>query len=580
MTSKLGCHWLREHPDQFDFPHIEAMQYKSIKPFKPLWDNRDACANLLAVLPRDSYILARDHGLSEQKEEMWSKPEEHGKYHADEWMNKVRGGTYHLPIDRTFFLGINEPDATNGDRNAIDIYTAAFLDRLRAHGFRGGAFNFSTGHPRTVDGTPNTQADYSVFERSHQAIVKGHHIGVLHIYGTGAVPCAPGHYDRLKACTWQDVEWVVGEFGVDEHVIGGGAHDGFHEYFNGRLDDYCGWLDTAIIGINDPRIHSYQVFTYDFSHPWDSFDTHPIRAALESYQWQHTKQQPPSPGPVGSPPMKPTPAWIIAPAGARLRDVAATGATLVVVPYGSEISIIGVENIPGWMLVRYGDKAGYMAAHLIGLHAPEPLPAPPQPPVKPVEPAPSIPTGIVEPRVAQAILKVESGGRTHGEDGRIIIRFEAHIFKRYLGNDALFDQHFRYDQARPWVNQQWRRVPSKDTWQLIHTGKQADEWSVLEFANKLNTPASFMAISMGAAQIMGFNFARIGYPSAADMFVAFRDPLVQTIGFINFFLSDPALADAMRNKDWRTIAAKYNGSGAVDTYAPLLEKAYKDLGGT
>ena len=46
----------------------------------------------------------------------------------------------------------------------------------------------------------------TVFERSHRAIVDGNHIAVSHIYGTTAVPCAPGNYDRLAACPWTDVE--------------------------------------------------------------------------------------------------------------------------------------------------------------------------------------------------------------------------------------------------------------------------------------------------------------------------------------------------------------------------------------
>lgn len=287
--SKLGLHWIRVHPDSGDLAHIERMQYPSVKLFEWHWSDRDACAGLLAVLPKNAYILARDHPLSEQKEGVWHNPEAHGRSHADQWAEKVRRRQYHLPTDRTFFLGVNEPDATHGDRDAIDRYTEAYLVRLQAHGLRGGAFNFSTGHPRTVDGTPNTLADYSVFERSHAAIVRGHHIAVAHIYGTGAVPLAPGNYDRLRACTWQDVEWVIGEFGIDEHVIGGGAHVGFHGHFAGRLGDYCGWLDTAIQGIEAifPYIHSYQAYTFDYSHPWGTFDTRAIREALESYPWQH-----------------------------------------------------------------------------------------------------------------------------------------------------------------------------------------------------------------------------------------------------------------------------------------------------
>jgi murein DD-endopeptidase MepM/ murein hydrolase activator NlpD len=294
VRSLLGLHWIRVHPDQHDLPHIERMQYRSVKLFEWHWSNRDACRDLQTVLPKDAYILARDHPMSEQKQDMFANPVGTGTRHANEWAKKVATGNYHMPTERTFFLGVNEPDATSGDRNAIDLYTAAFLDRLRVHGLRGGAFNFSTGHPRTVDGTGATRADYSVFERSRQAIVAGHHIAILHIYGTTHVPCVPGHYDRLKACPWTDVEWIVGECGIDEHVIGGGNHDGYLRTM-GVGDAYCHWLDQLIMGINDKRIHSYQVFTHDFSHPWDSFDIRPIRPHLEAYNWQHVTIAPAKP---------------------------------------------------------------------------------------------------------------------------------------------------------------------------------------------------------------------------------------------------------------------------------------------
>lgn len=188
------------------------------------------------------------------------------------------------------------------------------------------------------------------------------------------------------------------------------------------------------------------------------------------------------------------------------------------------------------------------------------------------------PAGIIEPRVAQAILNVESGSRTHGADGKLIIRFEAHIFKTYLGNDDLWGRHFRVDLSKPWTDQAWRR-DAGSPWAPIHTGSQASEWEVFTFACSLNVEAACKAISMGAPQIMGFNHARIGYPSAKAMFDAFQDGQVQTIGFINFFLSDPALVDAMRRKDWREVARRYNGSGQVDHYAALLQAAYANLGG-
>lgn len=398
--SLLGCHWIRVHPDGRDLDHIGKMQYKSVKLFEWSWSDRDFCRDLLTVLPQDAYILARDHPLSEQ--EIWSDPVGTGTRHANEWADKVRSGRYHLPTDRTFFLGRNEPDATTGDRNAIDLYTESFLRRLKSHGLRGGAFNFSTGHPRTVDGTPNTKADYTIFQRSHRAIIEGDHIGCLHIYGTAAVPCAPGHFDRLKACPWQDVQWVVGEMGADEHVVGGGHHDGYLISMNGGspqgVNDYCAWLDTLIMGIADPRIHSYQVFTYDFSHPWDSFNTREIRDALESYPWKHTSVIPPPPRPVTK--------YVTAPAGLWLRSapVVDDANKLMAVPYGKAVSVTGTTG--EWAQVTFEFTSGYMFAAYLSEQEPD---GPVDPPVEP-------PTGDKWQRSIAFVLEAEGGWADNPND--------------------------------------------------------------------------------------------------------------------------------------------------------------------
>jgi hypothetical protein len=204
---------------------------------------------------------------------------------------------------------------------------------------------------------------------------------------------------------------------------------------------------------------------------------------------------------------------------------------------------------------------------------PAPPPVVPEPPTEPTEPTAS---RIIEPRVAQAILQIESGGRSHGDDGRVIIRFEAHIFKTHLSNDALWAQHFRTDGQRVWVDQMWRRSPG-EPWRHIHTGKQADEWAVFEFATQFNAEAAAKSISVGSAQIMGFHHARIGYGSATAMLRAFDRAPMQTVGFVNFCLSDPALMAAMHRKDWREVARRYNGAGNVDHYAALLQQAYAAL---
>jgi hypothetical protein len=198
-------------------------------------------------------------------------------------------------------------------------------------------------------------------------------------------------------------------------------------------------------------------------------------------------------------------------------------------------------------------------------------------PSKPDTSAPA--TGALDPHMLEAILNVESGGRAYGATGKLLIRFESHIFRSHLGNDDVWGRHFRADSVRPWVNQEWRRNEFSQ-WMPIHTGNQADEWAAFELATELNRQAAMQSISMGAGQIMGFNAKRIGYPDAQAMFSAFqRSPQAQTIGLINFVLSDSALVQAVRARDYRAIAKLYNGSGQIDVYAPRLEAAYKAVEG-
>lgn len=188
-------------------------------------------------------------------------------------------------------------------------------------------------------------------------------------------------------------------------------------------------------------------------------------------------------------------------------------------------------------------------------------------------PTPQAPIGIVDPLVAQAIIEIESGGQALSSSGDPIIRFEAHIFRQQLGNDAAFAQAFRYGSPS-WTGQE---MYINGAWEPIHTGNQQSEWAAWDNAESMNPEAAARSISMGAAQIMGFNHKRIGYPSAQAMLQAFRDSNVQVIAFLNFLMSDTTLWTAVRARDWRTIARLYNGAGNVEHYAALLERRYNQL---
>ncbi len=199
--------------------------------------------------------------------------------------------------------------------------------------------------------------------------------------------------------------------------------------------------------------------------------------------------------------------------------------------------------------------------------------------------APPVPTnGIIHPHVAEAILQVESGNKAYASDGRMVIRVELHLLRRYLKDDALFNTYFYHDPNQGHLDQKWRRSPL-DAWQPSHLGSndfdknQAREWEVFGFAAKFNREATIKSISMGGPQIMGFNHVRIGYSSVEAMFSAFqRSAAAQTIGFFNYCVSDPALFAALQQGNWAEIARRYNGdSKQVPVYVGLMKNAYQRI---
>ncbi|MBN1875562.1 MAG: DUF3380 domain-containing protein [Anaerolineae bacterium] len=183
----------------------------------------------------------------------------------------------------------------------------------------------------------------------------------------------------------------------------------------------------------------------------------------------------------------------------------------------------------------------------------------------------------IDPAVAVAVWTVESGGRAFGPDGRMVIRFENHIFYNQWGkhDPGRFAKHFTYNADRSWTGHQWR--PSTgDAWRTFH-GDQNGEWEVLNFACSLNDTAGKNSISMGGPQIMGFNSAALGYNSVQEMFKAFAESEGdQVIGFFNFVRSRGAgTVQKLQASDFTGFARVYNGSGQAETYGNLIRQAYE-----
>lgn len=179
----------------------------------------------------------------------------------------------------------------------------------------------------------------------------------------------------------------------------------------------------------------------------------------------------------------------------------------------------------------------------------------------------------IEAGIVLAVLMAESQGEPFAGDGRMIIRFEPHIFYLYWGrnNRERFGDHFRYNPDLPWNapnQQEWRPTPN-DEWRPVHQN-QAGEWEVFELARSLDETAAMRSISMGAPQIMGFNHEGIGYPTVQEMFHAFStNARAQFESFFRYMVRR-GIVEAVRRRDFEAFARSYNGAGQEAIYAERM----------
>ncbi len=296
----------------------------------------------------------------------------------------------------------------------------------------------------------------------------------------------------------------------------------------------------------------------------------------------------------------------------NLRASASTESkVLEILPPGTQVHIWRSQD--GWLYVADTVRSGYLYSSYVQVGAPGPVEGQPgekpQPfPVVPLEPpeAEKIRLGPnptyterqvaslwnrmggllkalaahleIDPAAAVAVLTVESGGRAFDANGRMIIRFENHVFYDRWGknNLSVFEQHFQFNAVQRWLDHMWRPA-AHEAWRKSHTS-QDEEWRVFEFARGLNDTAAKLSISMGGAQIMGFNHPTLGYDTVQQMFDAFsaseRD---QIIGFFNFLrgrATESRRIAALQALDFVTFARLYNGIGQAAQYGAAIQSAY------
>lgn len=179
----------------------------------------------------------------------------------------------------------------------------------------------------------------------------------------------------------------------------------------------------------------------------------------------------------------------------------------------------------------------------------------------------------LDPAVGVAVFAIESGGTGFAADGRMLIRFENHVFFEEWGklDPERFAAHLRFDSGVTWQGHQWRPDPGGE-WRNFH-GSQRNEWEVFEFVRaNLDDRAAKRSISMGAPQIMGFNHLSVGYLNVEEMFAAFQATAhSHVLGFFDFVNADSGRLQALRSGDYLSFARSYNGAGQAAHYAALIQ---------
>ncbi|MCQ2974477.1 MAG: N-acetylmuramidase domain-containing protein [Bacteroidales bacterium] len=179
--------------------------------------------------------------------------------------------------------------------------------------------------------------------------------------------------------------------------------------------------------------------------------------------------------------------------------------------------------------------------------------------------------------IALAVICVESGGDGMAADGKMLIRFENHVFYTYYAKTdetkKEYEKHFTFNQNSKRDDHKYRQKKSDD-WKTSHNG-QSTEWEAFEIARALDEQKAMYSISMGAPQVMGFNYKSIGYSSVKEMYDAFaKDIRYHIMALFDFCNAKAQRVEYLAKGDFLSFAKEYNGLAAPAQYEKRLQQYY------
>lgn len=165
----------------------------------------------------------------------------------------------------------------------------------------------------------------------------------------------------------------------------------------------------------------------------------------------------------------------------------------------------------------------------------------------------------------KAVVEVECRSSGFFSTGEPAILFERHIFLRRLGKIYWFTKRLQIMARHP-------RVCNRFSGGY---GRFSEQHKKMAIAVSYNRIAALESASYGMGQVMGMNWASLGYPSLQhfinDMYHSEAKQLEAMIRYIKV----NNLVSKLKRHDWAGFAYGYNGKGyARNNYDEKLAQAY------
>jgi len=311
--TKLVPHWQRTHCDDT----LDANTFARWQPRAVTLITDSVAVKGIHCIPYNSLVVVRHHPMSENWEERGFSSVLHargmGVSHAlkcRELANWIRASDPRRDMNTVVFPGLNEPHVWKDEPPELTAeYYAAFLRALHSYDLHGVALNLGVGWPANAG--YDMPPIWEPFEPVREAMRPGDYLGLHEYWGKdGPKRMLKWWAGRYTQCPW-DVPIIIGECGIDQYVEGGHpAKRGWWAYVSAEeYVEQLAWYDDKLR--QDPRIHSAHIFTYDFAHPWSTFNIRlwPFLNVFFTYI-ESLPPDPPEPPEPPTPPESPTDAAV------------------------------------------------------------------------------------------------------------------------------------------------------------------------------------------------------------------------------------------------------------------------------